>query len=89
MEKLIKNIKKYFEAKEKGEILKKSPEGIYPNCWGRYEWEGQYYKLKKDNHFIPEKKMYDNFIRKIVEKHVDSMHKHKDQYICTTCSTII
>ena len=40
---IAENIKKFFKAKSKHETTGAAPEGICPNCWGRQEWEGNYF----------------------------------------------
>ena len=84
---MIRNIKEsilsYF-SKEKSERAE-APTGSCPICWGRTEWDGQLYELKKDKHFKPDGDIYNTFINKIVEVHVETTHKHEDKYICITC----
>ena len=82
---LIENIKSYFDKKERGEETANAPDGMCPTCWGHSEWEGQFYEIKKDKHLIPEKKIYESFISKIVDEHVNTTHTHENKYICTTC----
>ncbi|MGK0326248.1 MAG: hypothetical protein ACJA1D_001599, partial [Polaribacter sp.] len=41
---IIENIKNYFTAKAAGDTSEKAPVGICPNCWGKQEWEGDFYK---------------------------------------------
>ena len=82
---IIENIKTYFERKERGEKTEKSPEGECPTCWGHNEWDGQYYEIKKDKHLIPEKQVYESFISKIVDVHVNTVHTHGTKHICLTC----
>jgi hypothetical protein len=82
---LLKSINTYFSKKDKGEETNSAPEGMCPICWGHSEYDGQYYKVIKDKHLTPENDIYKSFISEIVDKHVNSTHKHKDKYICTTC----
>ena len=82
---ILNNIKQYFSKKEKGVATGAAPEDMCPTCWGYNEWEGQYYEVIKDKHLIPGKDPRENFISKIVDKHVDTTHKHENKYICTTC----
>lgn len=80
---IIDTIKAFFANKDKREEA--YPEGTCPNCWGRNEWNEQYYELRKDKHNIPGSEKYDSFINKVVEEHVNTTHKHDDYYVCTTC----
>ena len=85
MKNIIENIKAYFSDKEKGKSTEVAPIGMCPICWGHSEWDGEYYELKKDKHLTPGTDIYESFISKIVDKHVDTTHKHENKYICTTC----
>ena len=85
MASIIENIKNYFLQKEKGEPVGNAPVGTCSVCWGHNEWDGQYYEVVRDKHLTPGKDIYENFISKIVDKHVDTTHKHENKYICTTC----
>ncbi len=82
---IIENIKKYFKAKEDNESSKSAPEGMCIACWGYDEWDGKHYKIIKDKHLTPGDDIYESFISKIADKHVNTTHKHEDKYICTTC----
>jgi hypothetical protein len=42
---IAQNIKNYFNSKTEGTTTKKAPDGICPNCWGKQEWEGEFYTL--------------------------------------------
>jgi len=85
MKTIIENIKAFFIKKDKGEETKSAPKGMCPNCWGHSEWDGHYYKIVKDKHNVPGNKIYESFISKIADKHINTSHKHEDKYICTTC----
>jgi len=86
MNAIAQNIKNYFSKKLKGEKTAAAPEGMCPNCWGHNEWDGEFYKIIKDKHTIPGGEVYESFISKIVDKHVETTHIHEDKYICTTCN---
>jgi len=86
MKSIRASIKGYFSKKEKKEKTAEAPKGMCPDCWGRDEWDGQFYEIIKDKHLIPQNDKYESFISKIVEKHVDTTHKHENIYICTTCN---
>ena len=82
---IIDKIKDYFSKKDNEENTNVSPDGTCPICWGREEWDGQYYKLKKDKSLTKGGDNYNSFINKIVERHVDTVHKIENKYVCTTC----
>ena len=46
---ILQTIKNYFNAKTEGNTTENAPLGICPNCWGKQEWEGEFYKLNKGN----------------------------------------
>ncbi len=81
---LVENLKRFFHAKESGLQTAKSPEGVCPNCWGRQEWEGNYYKLMKARNITPESNTYNSFINEVVTK-LDKITLKEDSYECTTC----
>lgn len=83
---LADNIKRFFKAKDNNEPVGKAPEGVCPNCWGRQEWEGNYYKLIKAKNITPESNTYNNFIHEIASK-LDKISLKEDTYECTTCKT--
>ncbi len=78
------SIKSFFKAKEKNEATGSAPEGICPNCWGRQEWEGNYYKLMKARNITPESNTYNSFINEVASK-LDKITLKQDTYECTTC----
>ena len=84
---IIDKIKTFFIKAENQ--TGSAPEGTCPNCWGRNEWNEQYYELRKDKHNVPGSEKYNSFINKIVEEHVNTTHKHEDLYVCTTCDKTI
>ena len=83
---IFENIKNYFTAKLEGKETEKTPEGICPNCWGKQEWEGEFYKLNKGNKLIGNDKTYSSFIDKVVENNVAAITIKKDTYECETCN---
>ena len=82
---IIQNLKKYFTSKAEGNISKKAPVGICPNCWGKQEWEGEFYKLNKGNKLIGNDQTYNNFINKIVENNISGLAINQENYECETC----
>ena len=89
MSAIAENIKNFFRKKDNKEEGGPAPEGICPVCWGHSEWDGEYYEIKKDKHKENFENIYENFISKVMDKHVDTQHKHEDHYVCTTCKTRI
>jgi len=81
---IIENIKTYFEAKSSGNTTLKAPEGICPNCWGKQEWEGEFYKKIKVNNITPEHKTYTSFVHDVAKK-LDKITLKEDILICETC----
>ena len=87
MIKLVDTIKIFFEKKTKNEETELAPEGVCPNCWGKQEWEGHFYKQMKTENITPGSDTYTNFIKEFVTKHIDGISLKEDTYICTSCST--
>ena len=85
MSTIIDNIKNYFKAKESNQSTTDSPEGVCKICWGHDEWDGKHYKIIRDKHLTPGDDIYESFISKIADKHVNTTHKHENKYVCTTC----
>lgn len=83
---LFEKVKKYFVSKENNEQTANAPEGVCPNCWGRQEWDGEFYKKIKANNITPNHSTYDSFVHKVVEK-LDKITLKKDTFECETCKT--
>ena len=83
---LIENIKNYFTKKSNNESIGDAPKGICPNCWGKQEWEGEFYELMKGSKNEKRDETYNNFINKIVERNIDGIAIQKDTYTCKTCN---
>ena len=81
---IFENVKAYFLAKSNNKDSGKAPEGICPNCWGKQEWEGNFYKKIKVNNITPQHDTYNSFIHKIAEK-LDKITLKDDLLICETC----
>lgn len=81
---LAENLKRFFKAKETGQTDAKAPAGVCPNCWGRQEWEGEYYKVIKARNITPESNTYNNFINEVVMK-LDKITLNENTYECSTC----
>ena len=52
---------------------------------GKEEWDGEFYKLKKENKLVGTDQTYTNFINKIVKSNVTRIVTSKDNYECETC----
>ena len=82
---LKESLKRFFKAKANNQETGTAPEGVCPNCWGREEWEGDFYKHIKAKNITPESNTYNNFINKVVSK-LDKITLKEDTYECTTCN---
>lgn len=83
---IVQNLKKYFSAKTVSNN-NNTPEGICPNCWGKQEWDGEFFRLNKGNKLIGNDQTYSNFIQKIVESNIEGIAIKEDSYTCETCKT--
>ncbi|MDB0600377.1 hypothetical protein [Tenacibaculum maritimum] len=81
---IITNLKNYFKKKSEGDETLKAPEGICPNCWGKQEWDGEYYTKIKVNNITPEHNTYNSFINEVAQK-LDKITLKEDILICETC----
>ena len=82
---LLDNIKKYFRAKLENKETTSAPEGVCPNCWGKQEWDGQFYEKIKAKNITPETNTYNSFIHEVVQK-LDKITLKEDTYTCSTCN---
>lgn len=82
---LTQRITNFFKAKSKNQDTDAAPEGVCPNCWGKQEWEGEYYEQMKAKNVTPESDTYNNWIKEFVTKHIDGIALKEDTYTCTTC----
>ena len=82
---LIENIKTYFKNKVNNKEKKRAPEGVCPNCWGKQEWDGEYYKFMKGENKNPSTEIYNSFIKDVARK-LDKITIDKDTYTCETCN---
>jgi len=81
---LIENLKNYFSTVDKQEKAADTPEGICPNCWGRGEWEGEYYKFKKGEDGNPSNATYNNFVQDVARQ-LDKITIDEYSFVCETC----
>ncbi len=82
---IVDSIRSYFSKKANDQKTPLVPEGTCPTCWGRNEWDGQFYEIIKDKHAQPGSATYDSFISKVVDEHVRTTHQLKNKYVCVTC----
>ena len=68
---LLESLKSYFVKKMNNEPTGNSPLGICPNCWGKQQWEGEFYEFMKGSKNEKRDETYNNFINKIVESNID------------------
>ena len=85
MKEIAQNIKDYFSKKDRSEESRNAPNGVCPTCWGVDEWDDEYYNVIRDKHLTPGNDIYESFISKIVDKHLNTTHKHENVYVCITC----
>lgn len=81
---LFDKLKSYFKKKEDNNV--KAPVGVYPNCWGKQDWDGEYYKFVKGENGNPSEATYNSFVKDVTRK-LGKITIHKDNYICETCGT--
>ena len=81
---LIANLKNYFTQTSDKKDAPIAPEGICPNCWGKQEWEGEFFKKIKANNITPENKIYENFIHEVAQK-LTKITLKEDLLVCETC----
>ena len=82
---LIQNLKSYFKKKENKKETGAAPEGVCPNCWGKQEWDGEYYKFMKGQNGDPGEETYNNFVQDVARK-LDKIIVKENTYTCETCN---
>ena len=83
---ILETIKNYFDRKLNNQPTGDAPEGICPNCWGKQEWEGEFYEFTKGSKNDRRDETYNNFINKIVESNIEGIAIQVDTYTCKTCN---
>ncbi len=76
----------YKRSKDSGKQVKETTTDVLcPNCWGRQEYEGHFYKAIKAK-TIKEEKNRKGWIRSYVQEHIKNsvLPKHKKQ-TCNVC----
>jgi hypothetical protein len=81
---VIESLKSYFKKKEshQGEVI--APEGVCPNCWGKQEWDNEYYTFMKGETGNPSEDVYNTFVKEVARK-LDKITIKENTYICETC----
>jgi len=82
---LVKNILAFL-IKNSNDNKIKSPDGFCPNCWGRQEYGGNFYKaLKSENHKDLEHKK--GWITWYVENNLKgiSLQSKEKKLVCNVC----
>lgn len=82
---IIDNVKDYFKKIANNKEKIEAPVGVCPNCWGKQEWDGEFYKRIKAKNITPESNTYNNFIHEVAEK-LDKITLKEDTLICETCN---
>lgn len=81
---LILNLKNYFKKKENNQEALEAPENVCPNCWGKQEWDGEYYAFMKGQNGNPSDETYNNFVQEVARK-LDKITIKENTYTCETC----
>lgn len=84
---LLESLKSYFNKKRDNQPTGNAPKGICPNCWGKQQWEGEFYEFIKGSKNDKRDETYNSFINKIVESNIKGITIQKDTYTCKTCNT--
>ena len=84
--KALNNVRTFFNKKFNNQKTATAPEGICPNCWGKQEWEGDFYTKIKAKNITPENKIYSRFIKDVTSK-LDKITLKQDTLICETCNS--
>ncbi|MDU8887071.1 hypothetical protein RXV94_12950 [Yeosuana sp. MJ-SS3] len=82
---LTKSILKFLKKSPNHEHTN-SPEGFCPNCWGRQEYGGNFYKALKSKN-IKDLEQQKGWITSYVEQNLKAIHlKPKDKtLLCNVC----
>ncbi len=84
---IIQNLKDYFKKKENNQETGSAPEGVCPNCWGKQEWDGEYYKFMKGQNANPSDDTYNSFVQDVARK-LDKITIKENTYTCETCQVV-
>ncbi len=84
---LIDNLLNYLR-KNKEPNNEKAPEGLCPNCWGRQEYGGNFYKAVKNHGLdVNTKQPEIGWIKDYAEKHLKGirLEARDDSVACPSC----
>ncbi len=81
---LLQNLKDYFKNKENKDETAIAPVGVCPNCFGKQEWDGEYYKFMKGQNANPSEAVYNSFVQDVARK-LDKITIKENAYSCETC----
>ncbi|MEM9143967.1 MAG: hypothetical protein AAGA86_13340 [Bacteroidota bacterium] len=81
---IIENLSSYFGKKRNNQETGPAPEGVCPNCWGRLEWDGEYYKFMKGENGDPSMETYTSFVANVARK-LDRITIKENTFTCETC----
>ncbi|WP_103070189.1 hypothetical protein [Aquimarina sediminis] len=81
---LIENLKDYFKKKQSHETEGQAPKDVCPNCWGRYEYDGEFYAFMKGQKGNPSEETYNSFIADVARK-LDKIRIKENTFTCETC----
>ena len=83
----LSNLMDYIKQGKKREEV---PQGICPNCWGRQEYGGEFYKaVKKENIDLNNIEAHKGWIQALASKYAYGIELKKkgDEYVCEQCVT--
>lgn len=84
---IIQSLLSFIKGKESGTV-QEAPEGFCPNCWGRYEYEGQFFEAVKNNNTdINSKNPNVGWVQDYANKHLSGIQlkQEDDQAVCQKC----
>lgn len=81
---IVLSVKEYFKKKEKNQETGQAPDGVCPNCWGKQEWDGEFYRFMKGQNSNPSADIYTSFVQDVARK-LDKITIKENTYTCETC----
>jgi len=64
----------------------KAPEGFCPNCWGRQEYEGQFFEaMKKEGVDVNHLSDKVGWVQDYADKHLAGIKLHEEGAVCSKC----
>ena len=77
-----------FFKKNKLNAPEKTPEGYCPNCWGRQEYGGNFYKAVRNySHDVDSHDPHDGWVFDYAKKHLEGieLNAEGDHVVCPNC----